>query len=82
MGSSRGVAALSSPSALLRRSTVAVLLHSDLRRSAARLERPSCTNRSSVESTTMARITMVASWSSVRYEISASTVSSTLNGFL
>ena len=63
MGSSRGVAALSSPSALLRRSTVAVLLTSDLRRSAARLERPSCTNRSSVESTTIARITTVASWS-------------------
>lgn len=62
MGSSRGVAALSS-SALLRRSTVAVLLTSDLRRSAARLERPSCTNRSSVESTTIARITTVASWS-------------------
>lgn len=65
----------------LRRSTVAVLLTSALSRSAARWERPSCTKRISVDSTTMLPITTVALASSVSQETAASAVSSRLKGF-
>ncbi|KAG1605500.1 hypothetical protein G6F45_014177 [Rhizopus arrhizus] len=64
----------------LRRSTRAVLPTRAFRRAAARLERPSCTKRISVDSSTIAPITIVALRSSVSQDTAASTVSSRLNG--
>ncbi|MNZ70312.1 hypothetical protein D3C78_886450 [compost metagenome] len=65
-----------------RRITVAVLLTIALRASAAWLDLVSCQKRSKVESTTMEKITMAAFMSSVSQEMTASSVSSRLNGFL
>ncbi|MNL14119.1 hypothetical protein D3C87_1350490 [compost metagenome] len=65
-----------------RRSTVAVLLTIALSASAAWLDLLSCQKRSRVESTTMEKITMAAFMSSVSQEMTASKVSSRLNGFL
>ena len=62
--------------------TVAVLLTIALSRSAARLERPSCTKRMNVLNTTIVAITTVAFMSSVRNDMSASSVSRRLKGFL
>ena len=64
------------------RSTAAVLLTMAFRRSALRCERPSCTKRITVDSSTMQPITTVASMSSVAAETSASTVSRMLKGLL
>ncbi|MCY1420966.1 hypothetical protein D9M71_366050 [compost metagenome] len=65
-----------------RRITVAVLLTIALRASAAWLDLVSCQKRRKVESTTMEKITMAAFMSSVSQEMTASNVSSRLNGFL
>ena len=65
-----------------RRRTVAVLLTIAFSASAAWLDLVSCQNRSNVESTTMEKITMAAFMSSVSQEMTASNVSSRLNGFL
>ncbi len=62
--------------------TVAVLLTMALSASAALLDLPSCQKRSRVESTTIAPITMAAFMSSVTYEMTASSVSSRLKGFV
>jgi len=65
-----------------RRITVAVLLTIALSASAAWLDLLSCQKRSSVDSTTMEKITVAAFRSSVSQEITANRVSSRLNGFL
>ena len=64
-----------------RRITVAVLLTSDRRPSAARCERPSCTKRTPVLKATITAMTTVALASALRKDSSASAVSSRLKGF-
>ena len=61
---------------------MAVLLTIAFRLSAARCERPSCTKRIRVLNTTMTPMTMVALASPLKYDSTANTVNSKLNGFL